>query len=182
MNKNMMISFMGKVVKVDRGGPESRVGRIIAVKNDYFAMLTEEEGLIFYQHHHVKSVTRNTSKEFKFQSSFLDNFKFKAPIDFRCVLDSLIDFKVKINRGGKESMEGILNEANDDFVGMLTNEEVVHMSLFHIRNISYDIKKEKYQVVNESSNKEENQNNESKNKENNQSRRSNRNKRDGKRF
>lgn len=144
MNNEMMFSLVpGKFYKVDRGGPESRIGKLIGVKVDYFTMLTEEDGLVFYQPHHVKSITQNTERGFEIDSNFPSNLKFRAPRNFKSVLKSLINFQVKVNRGGKESVEGVLEGVNDSFIKLVTEDEVVKISLFHLRNISYELIQDK---------------------------------------
>ena len=37
----MWKSLVGKTIKVDRGGPESRIGKLMAVLNDHLVLLTE---------------------------------------------------------------------------------------------------------------------------------------------
>ena len=63
MNKEMIHSLVDRVIKVDRGGPESRVGRLLAAEDDYFALLHEEEGIIYYNTQHIKSVTYNSKSQ-----------------------------------------------------------------------------------------------------------------------
>lgn len=139
MNRDLV----GKIIKIDRGGPESRVGKLLAVKTDYFTLLTEEEGIVFYQPHHIKSITQNVKKGMEFESDFLNKYQFNAPNDFKCILNSLSNYWVKVNRGGKESVEGVLSEVEVDYITIIANEEVIRISLFHIRNISYELNKDK---------------------------------------
>ena len=49
----------------------------------------------------------------------------------------------------------------DDFVTIVANEEIIRVSLFHIRNISYGVKIEKAKK-DEGSNQEKDKNNKSK--------------------
>ena len=49
---------------------------------------------------------------------------------------------MKINRGGPETLEGVLDDINDDYVTIIANEEVIRLSMFHIRNVSYGVKVE----------------------------------------
>jgi hypothetical protein len=51
MNKDMMQSLVGKILRVDRGGAESRVGKLLAVGEDYFTLMTKEDGVIFDKTH-----------------------------------------------------------------------------------------------------------------------------------
>ena len=133
MNKELE----GKVVRIDRGGPESRTGKLLSVSNDYFTLLTEKEGIIFYQAHHIKSLTQNVKQGVEFNSDFEDSYRFRAPQDFRCVLASLKNYWVKVNRGGPESIEGVLSEVLPECIVLVANEEVIRISIFHIRSISY---------------------------------------------
>lgn len=50
---------------------------------------------------------------------------------------------MKINRGGPEKLEGVLSDVNNHFVSLINKEEIVHLSMYHIRNISYGLKLEK---------------------------------------
>lgn len=36
MKKDLLESLVGKIIKVDRGGPNSRTGKLLSVANDYF--------------------------------------------------------------------------------------------------------------------------------------------------
>ena len=92
--------------------------------------------------------------------------------DNKCisVLEKLKYRWVKINRGGPETLEGVLNEANDDFVTIISNEEIIRIATFHIRNISYGVKIEKTKSEESESNKNKdgsNKTNESKEKSDN---------------
>ena len=50
---------------------------------------------------------------------------------------------MKINRGGPETLEGVMDVVTDNFVTIVANEEIIRVSLFHIRNISYGVKLER---------------------------------------
>lgn len=143
MSNDMFNNLLGKVVKIDRGGPESRVGQLVAVKDDYYTLLTAEDGLVFYQPHHTKSITQTKYKEMAFESDFLNRFRFMPPRNFQSALDSFQNFNVKINRGGPESVEGVLIDVNCDYVTVMTKDDFVRMALFHIRNISLSVRKKK---------------------------------------
>ena len=135
MNKELE----GKIVRIDRGGPESRTGKLLSVNSDYFTLLTEKEGIIFYQAHHIKSLTQNVKQGLEFGSDFEDKYQLRAPQDFRCVLASLKNYWVKVNRGGPESIEGVLSEVLPECIILVANEEVIRISIFHIRSISYQL-------------------------------------------
>lgn len=143
MNKKMMLSLLGEVIKVNRGGPESRVGKLLEVKDDFFVILTEHDGLVFYRPEHVKSITLNAKNGFKFDVCLPHDFKFKSAANFFSLLGKLRHKWVKINRGGPEKVEGVLDGFNENFASIINNDEVIHVDLFHIRNISFGEKIEK---------------------------------------
>lgn len=153
MSNGIAQSLVGKIVKVDRGGPESRIGLVLAVKKDYVALLTQGDGIVFYQPQHIKSITQHGIKDFPFKTNYLNQFAFIPPNDFKSTLRSLLNFHVKVNRGGPESVEGVLKEVWSDYIVLVVNDEVVRISIFHIRNISY--KQVKNHGKSEGNNKQE---------------------------
>ena len=143
MKKDLLESLVGKIIKVDRGGPNSRTGKLLSVANDYFTLLTEEDGIVFYTKHHVKSITENTRNKMHFSLRVPEHLTFKPS---RYFLDLLKDLKfqwVKINRGGPEKVEGVLHDANEDYVTIVSDEEIIRLATYHIKNISYDSKIDK---------------------------------------
>jgi spore coat protein B len=143
MNKEMILSLLDKVIKVDRGGPESRVGKLLAAEEDHITLLTEDEGIIYYNTHHIKSITDNAKNAVQFGVEIPEDFEFVKAKDFKGVLENLKYRWVKINRGGPETLEGVMDSCNDDFVTIVSNAEIIRLSIFHIRNISYGVKIEK---------------------------------------
>src|SRR4051794_30667214 len=145
MSKDVTEYYQNKVIKVGRGGPESRIGMLLDKSADYIAILTEEDGVIYYNTHHIKSYTENMKGKFKFDLEVPENFEFKKAEDFKGLLGSLAESLcwVKINRGGPDSVEGIIQEVENDFVCVISHEEVIRISIFHIKNVSYGVKIEK---------------------------------------
>jgi spore coat protein B len=143
MNRDMMNSLVGKIIKIDRGGPESRVGKLMDVYDDHLVVLTEDDGVVYYCTHHIKSVTENAKEQLEFNIEVPEGFEFKTADNFYGMLGSLMYQWVKINRGGPEKLEGVLGEVNNDYVALINKEEIVRLSMFHIRNISYGLKIEK---------------------------------------
>lgn len=136
----MWKSLVGKTIKVDRGGPESRIGKLMAVLDDHLVLLTKDDGVIYYNTHHVKSVTENSKDTMDIGIEVPENFEFKSAASFQGLLDSLKFQWVRINRGGPEKLEGVISEINKDFLSLISKEEVVRVSMWHIRNISYGLK------------------------------------------
>lgn len=145
----MLHSLVDNIIKIDRGGPESREGRLIAAGVDYITLLTENEGVVYYRTHHIKSLTSNTKNDSQFDFQVPDDFRFIQAEDFKGVLESLKYHWVQINRGGPEKLEGIVDQVNDNFVTIIAKEEVIRISMFHIRNVSYEVKDRKNKDSNE---------------------------------
>lgn len=139
MRKDWLESLVGKVIKVDRHGPNSRVGKLLSVSDDFFTLLTEEDGIIYIATHHIKSITENTRNNFKCTVELPKGFKYHHSSKFHHLLDSLKFQWVKINRG-PEKIEGVLHEANSEYVTVVSHEEIIRLSTFHIKNLSYDHK------------------------------------------
>ena len=158
--EDIIKNFIGSVIRVDRGGPESRIGKLLDVSDDHIALLTEEDGVVYYNTQHIKSLTENMKGEMEFNIEVPKDFEFKKAANFQELLDALKFQWVKINRGGPEKLEGVLSDVTKDFVSLINKEEIVRLSLFHIKNISNGVKIEKAEEVNsynQSSNKAENQ-------------------------
>jgi len=143
MDREMMEQFVGKTIKVDRGGPESRSGKLLAVFEDFFAILTEHDGVVFYKTNHVRSITESAKDDMKFGLKVPNKLDFKKAENFVKLLGKIRFQWVKINRGGPESFEGVLSDVNKHFASLIVKEEVVRVSMKHIRNISYGLKVEK---------------------------------------
>ena len=170
MNKDLITSLMNKVVRIDRGGPESRIGKLLSVADDHITLLTEDDGVVYYMTHHIKSITDNAKQGLEFNIEIPENFEFLKGNKCISVLENLKYRWVKVNRGGPETLEGVLNEANDDFVTIISNEEIIRIATFHIRNISYGVKIEKAKSEESESDKnkdDSNKTNESKEKSDN---------------
>ncbi|MGB2870553.1 hypothetical protein [Psychrobacillus psychrotolerans] len=164
MNKKMLLSLVDKVIKVDRGGPESRVGLLLSAEDDYFTLLTENDGIIYYSTQHIKSLTNHSKNETEFNLEIPKDFEYIQADDFKGILNCLTLQWVKINRGGPETLEGVLDSVTDDYAIIVANEEIIRVALFHIRNISYGVKIEKTKKDKDKSGKEENKNNKEDNK------------------
>ncbi|NRD79482.1 spore coat protein [Bacillus sp. BRMEA1] len=143
MGNEVLNYLVGKTVKIDRGGPESRIAIVLDVYVDHLVVLTEEDGVIYYPIHHIKSITDSLTEKLALNLEIPEGFDFKKADNFQGILDSLKFQWVKINRGGPEKLEGVLSEVTNDYVSLINKEEIVRLSMFHIKNISYGLKIEK---------------------------------------
>ena len=155
--------LMGKQVRLDRGGPESRQGEIVAVGFDYVGIYNEKDGLIYYNTNHLKSVTLNTKDSVEYlqlTQAYPATLKIMEADNFVGLLKGMKNLWVQVNRGGHESVQGVLADSNDDYLTMVVNHELVTIFNFHIKSMSYGIKKE-----NENENKDQKQENNEKSNE-----------------
>jgi spore coat protein B len=121
------------LIKVDRGGPESRMGRLLGVGDDFFVLYTKEDGIVYYQTQHVKSITVETNNNNKILEEYPEYLEGSALAE---IFGKAETRWVKINRGGPESVEGILVATLDDHIILVNNKEVYRVANFHIKNFS----------------------------------------------
>ncbi|MCU6796398.1 spore coat protein [Paenibacillus sp. WQ 127069] len=146
MDIESLMLLIGRIVRIDRGGPESKKGKLISAKDDHIVVDVENEGMLYYKMDHIKSLTLDARD--------VSDITGVLPIEEPPVLPRYIDAAnfilvmenmkyrwVQVNRGGPEKTEGVLIEATIDQVRMVVGNEVVHILPFHIRNISYGMKK-----------------------------------------
>ncbi|MCF6093583.1 hypothetical protein L1765_06225 [Microaerobacter geothermalis] len=143
MEKSLdLSSLLGKIVRVERGGPESKCGRLISFKSDYFVLYCEDDGeIIYYQTNHVKSISINT-QDYSDQTvySTIQYFDHDNLVE---VLQNMVGRWIQINRGGPECIQGVLSDVFDDSILLVVKNEVVKIFTFHIRSISYVTNHEK---------------------------------------
>ncbi|MCA0151522.1 MULTISPECIES: hypothetical protein [Rossellomorea] len=150
MNKELLSSLVGKVVKVNRGGPESRTGKVLYGGDDHFALLSEKDGVVYFNSSHVKSISQNIKSGLSVKEELSEEgLEFMKEDTLGDLLTSLKYQWVKINRGGPEKLEGILDHSSDEFVTLVLNEEVVRLATYHIKSISYGVKPEKEEKTEE---------------------------------
>ncbi|MCH7322588.1 hypothetical protein LZ480_11865 [Solibacillus sp. MA9] len=156
MNKKMLMSLVDKVVKVDRGGPESRVGKLLTAGDDHFVLLTEKDGIVYYRTQHIKSITHNTREGMEFNVEVPEDQTYLLPTDFRSAVSNLHHQWVKINRGGPEMLEGIMDEVTDDYITIFSKDEIIRLAMYHVRNISLGTTSKKEKEANKDENTEGN--------------------------
>ena len=119
MNKEMAKALLNKVIKVDRGGPESNIGMLLSAEDDHFTVLTENDGVVYYRTQHNKSITHAAKDSLEFNTVIPENFEFVQATNFDGILDSLYLHWVQINRGGPEKLEGVLDKHDADFLTII---------------------------------------------------------------
>ncbi|MEH7483793.1 hypothetical protein V7157_22545, partial [Neobacillus drentensis] len=164
MGKNLTKYFQDRIIKVDRGGPESKIGMLMDASEDYLCLLTEDDGIVYHKTKHIKSFTDNLKEQFKFDVDVPKDFEFKKAKNFNDLLNSLVYRWVYINRGSTETVEGVLCEVKNDLVHLVNNGELIRIAMSHIKNVSYGVKiekakSEKHESRQKSNDKSKNNNN-----------------------
>lgn len=133
--------LVGENVKVNLRGPESRVGVLSLLGKDYLTLQLPHGEVVHYQLKHVKSLVRKV-KEIKGDDYYGSCFY----SDEDTFLDVLSDLKykwVKINRGGPESVEGLLSDIHDGNITLVNGDEVIYVINAHIKSVSQIVKDKK---------------------------------------
>ncbi len=133
-------TLVGKEIKINRGGPEVKCGKLLSIKPDHLALYCEGEGVIYFQTEHIKSITINGNQESS--EGAQQNIEEQDPIsyvdstDFPQMLQHLTNSWVQINRGGPEKLEGILVEANNDYLKVSANDGLMIIMTYHVKSVS----------------------------------------------
>lgn len=127
--KTFLEGLVGQYVKINRGGPESLQGTLVAVKNDYLVLWTKE-GIVYVSSSHVKSITDFPSDKSKGHTP-----QYIQASSFIGVIRALNQKFVQINWGGPEKIEGFIAEVGSTSLLLVVNREVVQIQLFHIKTI-----------------------------------------------
>ena len=135
--KEYLNSLVGKEIKVNRGGPESSSGLLLDVKDDFFTLLTKDDGVIYYKVQHIKSLTREPKKEYESTMELPEDFTYFQGERFKDILNSLVLKWVYINRGGPEKVEGVLTSVGENGISLVLDDEIVDVSDYHIKSVSY---------------------------------------------
>jgi len=138
--------LVGKKVKINRGGPNSIVGKLLAVKSDYLVVWTKE-GVVYVNKKHVKSITelsttggrtdgtRGTGGTRGDRSDKHRKPDFIKADNFRGVLKALEHKFVQVNTGGPEKVEGFLCDVKKDHILVVADDKKIKIFIDHIRSI-----------------------------------------------
>jgi spore coat protein B len=160
--------FIDQVVKINQGGPESKKGTLLAVSDDHLVLFTKDDGIVYYNVQHVKSISLEEKNEGDKKEAEVSRFPFYINAEnFHSLFRSFTNKWVAINRGGPEAMEGVLVENAGGHYTLVSNQEILRVHPYHIRSISVgpkgSLKQEKQSDG--SSNSAENSSDESNNQE-----------------
>ncbi|MGE7601101.1 hypothetical protein ACQKL5_01235 [Peribacillus sp. NPDC097675] len=115
-------ALQGKFVRVFKGGPDSREGRLIEVNAEYIVLLTEDRQLVYYTIAQLKIVVVNAKKSREdLLPPFDDGYAF-APT-FLGLLETLDTRYVQVNGGGPASKIGRIIEVTAEFIVLSTKKD-----------------------------------------------------------
>ena len=133
-----LLDMVGMAIRVNRGGPEVIVGKLLAAKPDHIVVYTEG-GAVYVKTKHIKSVTVN-SKDYSDLMPLPCDYvqpKFIDEEDFEKVLEKMEGRWIQVNRGGPDKVEGILVKSCEDTSMVVAGNEVIHVMNYHIRSVSF---------------------------------------------
>ena len=131
-------SLTGRMVRLGAKGPESRYGRVVAVKEDYLALDTKEDGVVYYPLHHLKSIV--------YDGKDVSDVVYPPPPlepglaifdTFQELLESMRWRWVQVNRSGPECLQGVLSDVLKGHVQVIAGTEVCRLFTYHMKNISF---------------------------------------------
>lgn len=134
-NFTYLDDFIGRVVQVDRGGPESQSGILLANREDFFILKGENEAIYYYQHAHVKSISTHSQDGFGLTTVLIEE-DLSEGTTFTEVLNELRHKWVNINRGGPSKMEGLIDSVKGDALTLIYQNTLLLVPIFHIRNVT----------------------------------------------
>jgi hypothetical protein len=129
-----LMAFVGKNVRINRGGPESVMGQLIAVQSDYIVLRTKD-GFVYVNAAHIKSITEGKSTRTSGRTAGRSG-GYIAAASFNDLLRRLRQQFVQINQGGPEKVTGFVAEVGSEALLLVSGRDVIRIPLFHIRTVS----------------------------------------------
>lgn len=129
-----------ETIQINQGGPESKYGKLVGISGDFLVLFTEDDGIVYINIHHVKSVCKynqnNENDENGENQQTCEIPDWVKADHFQDVFRSFSHQWVSINRGGPEAMEGVLVENAGGHYTLVNNQEVMRIHPYHIKSIS----------------------------------------------
>ncbi|MGM9987278.1 MAG: hypothetical protein ACI35O_08640, partial [Bacillaceae bacterium] len=131
----------GTTVKINLGGPESRTGIIVDAGEDFIALFTKEDGVVFYNLTHVKSISEKIGTDHKEQKETASYIipPFPEIRSFAELFSPELTPWVSINRGGPHAIEGILVN-NSNILKVVNHHEVIFIHPAHVKSFNLGMK------------------------------------------
>jgi spore coat protein B len=137
--RGLLKQLINENVHVNQG-PDSRPGRLVAAVEDYIILFTKDDGYVFFNTAHIKSITVNSEKKIAMEkeTAMEGNMQldYVAASSFHDVFRHMNHKWVSINGKGPEAIEGVLSEGTGGHYTLVNNEEVLRIYPYHIKSIS----------------------------------------------
>lgn len=137
INLTYLNDLVGRVVKINKAGPDLRTGKLLEVNDDYLTLQTKEQEVVYYLLNHVKAVVEDTKGNVNptdYPELTIYGGETKTVMD---LLDQLLLGSVQINGGGPASRFGKLLAVNDEFLTLETKKEgLVLYQIDHIKSVT----------------------------------------------
>ncbi|MCL6625871.1 hypothetical protein [Alicyclobacillus shizuokensis] len=151
MDLSFLEDSIGKTIQLERGGPERIVGKLAAIMADYIAVDTPEEGVVYVNARHIKTISEPVIPQMQADRPAVDPdgqvIEEESPplieaSDFDDLLAQLKHRLVRINHGGPNSVQGVLIELRPGVVTLLHDMQAyVHYPTYHIRSVTWIVQK-----------------------------------------
>lgn len=145
INADNFLGLVGQLkdeyIQINQGGPEAKRGILLGASGDHAVMYTEDDGNVYYNLQHVKSISKyqNQSNDEEDETAIQETPvypEYVSASSFHDVFKHMSHKWVSINRGGPESMEGVLVENAGGHYTLVNNEEILRIYPYHIKSIS----------------------------------------------
>ncbi|MCL6598230.1 MAG: hypothetical protein K6T81_05755 [Alicyclobacillus macrosporangiidus] len=147
MDFSFMQDSIGKTIQLERGGPDRLIGKLVAIMEDCIALETAEEGVVYVNGHHIKTISEPVIPEVQVARSAAEENELPAveehpPLveaaNFEDLLGKLRHRLVRVNHGGPNALQGILIELRPGVVTILHEmKDYVHYPTYHIRSVTW---------------------------------------------
>ncbi|MFD2370938.1 hypothetical protein ACFSO0_13480 [Brevibacillus sp. GCM10020057] len=145
----------GRMVRIHSAG-SSHQGRLLAVKDDYLALQSDDQCL-YLQTHQVKSIAIDTTRNLPIHTSCSPLDAYMDAENFADLLEKMKYRFVLINQNGPERIRGILTRCLDNHVDLVNGHEFIRVPVFHIKDICHDRSKKEQKTAAVSKSEEKSQ-------------------------
>jgi spore coat protein B len=142
MDFSFLVNSIGKKVQVERGGPDKLEGKLAFIRPDFLTLETEQNGYVYVQSQHIKTVSEPVIPEVQANSSEVEEKKTTIlPMveadNFVDLLRKLRHRLIRVNHGGPNVIQGVLIEVGEESVTILHQmKDFVYYPIFHIRSVT----------------------------------------------
>lgn len=146
----LIVNFKNQKIRVYDKGSEVKEGYLIDLKQNFFVLYTESDGLLFLKEQYINSFSHDLANEVIVKDNDgmeVNNSLNGNEVDIELYhqlssettnnfLTSLKNYWVKINRKGQESLQGLVVETNEKYLKLDVNNEIFKIPTYHVRNFS----------------------------------------------